>query len=216
MFRHFLKDLPKNIVSVFKKENLVWHFLMISVTFFLVQSGLDWLYFESTRGVIQSLGLISAVIGFFVPIIVPVVMYVVGELRRNTKLMNAGVAVVQAEVVASIVAAVYKSLTGRIQPEFYANTSILDISHNFNFGFMRHGIFWGWPSSHTTVAFAGATVLVALYPDNKLIRYIAIIYAVYIGLGVSVSIHWLSDAVAGAILGILIGLSVVRNLSAKN
>ncbi|MDO8493476.1 MAG: phosphatase PAP2 family protein [bacterium] len=214
MFRASLKDLPKNIVAVFKPEYLVWHVLMMAITFVIVQSGLDWRYFEWTRGeLIRSFALPAAIIGFFVPIIVPVVMYIWGEIKKDNRLMTAGATIAQAEIVASIVAATYKAFTGRIQPEFYTYTSTLDISHNFNFGFFQHGIFWGWPSSHTAVAFAGAFALIALYPKNKFIKYLAFFYALYIGLGVSVSIHWLSDAVAGAILGILVSLTVVKNLA---
>ena len=50
--------------------------------------------------------------------------------------------------------------------------------------------------------------LIMMYPKNKLVKIVALAYALYIGLGVSVSIHWFSDFVAGAILGTLIGVIV--------
>jgi hypothetical protein len=44
-----------------------------------------------------------------------------------------------------------------------------------------------------------------LFPKSKPILIGALIYACYVGLSVSVSIHWLSEFVAGAIIGSVIG-----------
>ncbi|MBI3634272.1 MAG: phosphatase PAP2 family protein, partial [Candidatus Yonathbacteria bacterium] len=100
----------------------------------------------------------------------------------------------------------YKSITGRIPPLFIE--SAIDISRKFNFGFLKNGIFWGWPSSHTTVAFAMAVTLIILYPKNKILKYGALIYALYIGLGVSINIHWFSEFIAGIIFGSIVGVVV--------
>jgi membrane-associated phospholipid phosphatase len=112
----------------------------------------------------------------------------------------------QAVILGSFVSSLYKALTGRIQPNTVDFT--IDISHKFQFGFFKHGIFWGWPSSHTTIAFSMAFALISLYPKQKWIHVLAIAYAVYIGLAVSTSIHWLSEAVAGTIIGIVVGTVV--------
>jgi len=53
-----------------------------------------------------------------------------------------------------------------------------------------------------------AATLLIMYPKNKAVRYLVIIYALYIGFGVSISIHWFSDFVAGAIIGVVIGVVV--------
>jgi hypothetical protein len=60
-----------------------------------------------------------------------------------------------------------------------------------------------------------AFALVALYPKNKIIRYSAYLYALYIGLGISVSIHWFSEFVAGALIGFAIGNVVGSYFSRK-
>ncbi|MEK7066081.1 MAG: phosphatase PAP2 family protein, partial [Patescibacteria group bacterium] len=195
MFKNILYKLPESIANVFHKRNLIWHFIFIAITFALVTSGFDWWYFENTRGEIQLFGLPAAILGFFVPIVFTVGMYVLVEARKDLKMMNASVAVAQASIIGLVISSAYKAFTGRIQPEFYTTTSMVDVSRNFNFGFLQHGVFWGWPSSHTTVALAGAVALILMYPKNKVIRYGASIYALYIGLGISVSIHWFSDFV---------------------
>ncbi|HXB59002.1 MAG TPA: phosphatase PAP2 family protein, partial [Candidatus Acidoferrales bacterium] len=84
-------------------------------------------------------------------------------------------------------------------------------SHIFRFGFMRGGIFWGWPSSHTTTAFAMAFTLFTLFHRKKLLQVVVITYAFYIGVGVSMTIHWFSDFVAGAIIGMVIGITVGKS-----
>jgi len=216
MFKSLLKQLPKNIAGVFKGYNWVWHLIAITLTYILVRSGFDWWYFEATRSsTLLLLTLPAAVIGFFVPIILPVALYIFGEFWRDVKIKNSGSAVAQAGIIAWLVSSTYKAFTGRIQPEFITHTSTLDISREFNFGFFQHGIFWGWPSSHTAVAFAGTVALVLLYPHKKIMRSLALLYAIYIGLAVSVSIHWFSDFVAGAIIGTVVGYIVAKSFKSE-
>ncbi len=140
-----------------------------------------------------------------------------GLLWKNRRLINTAWALGQAALLGWLTSCFYKALTGRIPPPFHGGhykaltASNVDSSHGFQFGLMRGGVFWGWPSSHTTVAFSMALCLVALYPKNKLLAALVLLYAVYIGWGVSVTIHWLSEFVAGAIFGTVIGLAVGRN-----
>lgn len=47
-----------------------------------------------------------------------------------------------------------------------------------------------------------------LFPKSRWLGGLALAYALYIGLGVSMTIHWFSDFVAGAILGAIIGVVV--------
>jgi membrane-associated phospholipid phosphatase len=72
-------------------------------------------------------------------------------------------------------------------------------------------MFWGWPSSHTTIAFATACALAGLFPKQRWLGFAAIVYAIYIGLGISMTIHWFSDFVAGVIIGTLIGMVVGKS-----
>ncbi|MCX6925306.1 MAG: phosphatase PAP2 family protein, partial [Verrucomicrobia bacterium] len=102
----------------------------------------------------------------------------------------------------------YKALTGRLHP---ARVLGPDISHMFRFGFLRGGVFWGWPSSHTTIAFAMAATVFTLFPKQRWLGCVAIAYALYIGVGVSTTIHWFSDFAAGAIIGTVIGTVVGRS-----
>lgn len=212
MFYAFLSGFFHNTVRSFHGYNLLWHALAIGLTFGLVETGVDWSYFEYTRGdIFLYVTLPAAIGGFFVPIILPVGMYIIGGLRKNPRLLRGSAIIAQAELIALFISSTYKAFTGRIQPEFFTHLSNVDISHQFNFGFLQHGIFWGWPSSHTAVAFAMVATVFFLYPYSRPLRYMAALYALYIAFGVSISIHWLSDVVAGAIIGTAIGSAIARN-----
>ena len=119
-----------------------------------------------------------------------------------------GWAVAQAELLGALIVIAYKAFTGRAHP---AHNVGADISHVFHFGWLRGGVFWGWPSSHTTIAFAMAVTVFTLYPKQRWLGLLAILYAFYVGIGVSMTIHWFSDFVAGAIIGSVIGTVVGKN-----
>jgi membrane-associated phospholipid phosphatase len=52
-----------------------------------------------------------------------------------------------------------------------------------------------------------------LFPKQKWLGYVAVTYALYIGIGVSMTIHWFSDFVAGALIGAIIGVVVGTGFS---
>jgi membrane-associated phospholipid phosphatase len=60
-----------------------------------------------------------------------------------------------------------------------------------------------------------SVALIVLVPRMPLLRFSALVYAFFIGLGVSFGIHWFSDFVAGAIIGSVIGVAVTRPLLKK-
>jgi len=207
----FLSTLPRNTIGCFKSRMLVWHLSAILLTLALVVSGFDWQYFLWTRSPILRSWLWPAVpIGGLLPIALPLILLVVGIAGRSPPTRLIARAVIQAEVIGGIVAAGYKAITGRAHPMHGVGT---DLTHDFKFGLLRGGVFWGWPSSHTTIAFAMAVTIFRLFPKQKWLGYSAISYALYIGLGVSVTIHWFSDFVAGALIGTAVGIVVGAGFS---
>lgn len=191
-----------------------WQLLAFLLTLVSVTSGFDWLYFQVTRSAtIQAILFPPVIVGFVVPFILPLVLLAIGAIRKNIRLQNAGFGIGQAGLLGLAISSLYKVFTGRMGPyNFHSIGTVLnDISRGFRFGFYRGGAYDGWPSSHTAVAFAMSAAIIALYPKNKWVKYIALFYAFYIGIGVSVNIHWFSDFVAGAIIGTVIGLSVGKS-----
>jgi hypothetical protein len=60
-----------------------------------------------------------------------------------------------------------------------------------------------------------AFTVFTLFRRNKYLGTGAIIYAFYIGIGVSMTIHWFSDFLAGAMIGTMIGLVVGKSFSTQ-
>lgn len=208
-----LKDwtyhLASNIGRCFRRANLLWQILAGVLTYISVMSGFDWWYFEATRNVLfRYAGFPAAVLGFLIPVFVPFAVWLWGIRTKSYAKRILGAALGQAAILGWLLSSFYKFFTGRIQPTLLSTLSPIDISHQFEFGIFNNGIFWGWPSSHTAVAFAMAGALIALYPRKRSISISASLYALYIGLGVSVTVHWFSDFIAGAILGMVLGLVV--------
>jgi membrane-associated phospholipid phosphatase len=211
--RGFFHNILKNIKNVFWGRNLLWHLLAIALTYVLVVSGFDWFYFQATRSLALHSFFWSAVLaGASIPLFGILIFFGWGAIRKNTRLVETSFALGQAALFGLLTSDLYKVFTGRPgPPDIFGNATISDTSHVFRFGILQGGIFFGWPSSHTTVAFAMAIALIMLYPRNKLVRYTALLYALYIGVGVSVTIHWFSDFAAGIIFGSVIGTVVGKS-----
>jgi membrane-associated phospholipid phosphatase len=216
----FFHKLPRNIICIFTFKNLIWHILAIALTYIIVNTGIDWAWFLLVRhDTINTILFPAVIIGAIIPIILPLCLLLIGKIRKNKsiyegrRIMNAAYALGQAAILGSFISSIFKAFTGRIQPDL--SNLVTDISNGFQFGFWEHGIFWGWPSSHTTIAFAMSFALIYLYPRNKIIKYTAFAYALYIGLGISIGIHWLSEFVAGAIIGTVIGIVVGKCFKEK-
>jgi membrane-associated phospholipid phosphatase len=201
--KQLLSTLPRNLLDCFKGRRIIWHLIAIILTLILVTSGFDGLYFASTRNpIFRSCMFPAVVIGGLLPIALPLLLLAIGSMSRNARITLAGWTVGQAELIGAVVAAAYKAITGRAHPSHELGA---DLSHIFHFGLLRGGVFWGWPSSHTTIAFAMAVTLFRLFPTQRWLGSVAIAYALYIGIGVSMTIHWFSDFAAGAIIGSAIG-----------
>ncbi|MGO8702734.1 MAG: phosphatase PAP2 family protein [Candidatus Brocadiia bacterium] len=210
--KRFLVTLPRNLVGCFRGRWIVWHVLAIVLTFIAVTSGFDWRYFQATRDPTLHSWMFRAVhLGMLLPVLLPLSLFALGIIARNARAVLIGWAVGQAALLGLLIAAAYKAVTGRPHPPRGLGE---DISHVFRFGWWRGGVFWGWPSSHTTVAFAMAVTVFTLFPKHRWLGWAALLYALYVGVGVSMTIHWFSDFMAGAIIGSVIGAVVGRSFSA--
>jgi len=207
--KQFLVTLPRNLAGCFRGRRIVWHVIAIVLTFILVTSGFDWRYFLATRDPTLRSWMFPAVhMGMMLPIVLPLILFALGAITENARAIIFGWAVAQAELLGLLIAAAYKAVTGRAHPSHGVGA---DISHVFHFGWLRGGVFWGWPSSHTTVAFAMAATVFTLCPKQRWLRLAALLYALYVGVGVSMTIHWFSDFAAGAIIGSVIGAVVGKS-----
>lgn len=185
-------------------------------TYGLVHTGFDWhwnrLAYKSKA--MSYSGMPSVAVGGLVPMIVPASLYFYGRRHDNIKLQVTGLALLQSAILGAGITSAIKTFTGRRPPGIWDNDPDKNnFSADFKFGIFRRGAFDGWPSGHTTTAFAMAITLTELYPDNLPLKIGALTYASIIGLGVSVNIHWFSDAFAGVFLGYALGKTVGKNFN---
>jgi len=111
------------------------------------------------------------------------------------------VAVVLADAAAQGLAGLLKTATGvERPPRRYPDThALVPVPHGGSF-----------PSGHTASSFACATVLAAAVPKAAPAFYLL---ALAIGFSrIYVGVHWPLDVVGGAVLGIAVGLGLVRAL----
>jgi membrane-associated phospholipid phosphatase len=80
---------------------------------------------------------------------------------------------------------------------------------------MKRSAFAGWPSGHSSSAWAMAATLTEFYPDNIPLAVGLYGYATYIAASASVSFHWLSDVCAGSLFGYTIGKTVGRHFMGR-
>jgi membrane-associated phospholipid phosphatase len=128
----------------------------------------------------------------------------------------------QAYLSASLIEISLKYLTGRQRPSYYdpKTGQNNNIFHGPFFQFTKDkngtrppsNAYTSFPSGHTTVAFAAATVFAMEYKDTKWAPILAYSASSLIGLSrIMQNAHWASDVLVGAALGFLCGRQVVNN-----
>lgn len=142
--------------------------------------------------------------GTFFPILVPGYMLFISD---NPALNNTGAVAAQATAVAFLYNNILKAISGRAHPEAGKNTG--ELSRDFDWGFFKRGVFYGWPSGHSMTNAALAMSIASYHRDNPYVVAGCSLYAGYIAtsmvLGAKGEAHWFSDAVAGILMGASIG-----------
>ncbi|MDP2209049.1 MAG: phosphatase PAP2 family protein [Bacteroidota bacterium] len=221
-FSNIFYNIDKHLLGSFTYNYGINHLFAAAGSYGIVSSGIDWNIYQFSKdnmGVAYT-GFSSVIIGGLTPLLVPLGMYYYGKYEDIEELQITSLALGQAAIISLAVSSGYKLITGRKPPEIFDDeANVKDYSKDFRFGFLNRGVFDGWPSGHTMAAFAMATTLSELYPENTTVKFCAFVYASIIGLGVSTNIHWFSDAFAGALIGYSIGKSVgtgFANLKNRN
>ncbi|MBN2542562.1 phosphatase PAP2 family protein [bacterium] len=207
-FSTLFYDMDRHFVGSFTHNYGFNHALAITSTYGIIQSGFDWEYYQFMRehkGIAYA-GFPSVIVGGLVPLTIPLGLYFYGKSRDDDELRLTAMALGQAAIMGLGISSIYKAFTVRKPPEVLEeNDELEDYSDDFKFGFLNRGVFDGWPSGHTTTAFAMAVTLAELYPDNNAVKISAYLYAFFVGLGISTNIHWFSDFTTGALIGYSIG-----------
>lgn len=145
-----------------------------------------------------------------------------GYIFKNEKIRTTTLLATQAYITSYLIFESVKFITGRQRP-FYMDPVTNKNSPTWHGPFYRFKkdangnkpdsySYTSFPSGHTTLAFAAATVYAMEYSDRPLVPILSYSAASIIGLSrITENKHWASDVLIGGILGHLIGRQVVNN-----
>ncbi|MDR0669052.1 MAG: phosphatase PAP2 family protein [Treponema sp.] len=154
-------------------------------------------------------------IGYITPAVTPILTYAIGRLAKDEKLQIAGIALAQTLMLTLAIQTPLKMITGRSLPGI-----VTELDHTRNartdnfsneFDWFDTNFIGGWPSGHTANAFAAAATLSEIYNDKLWLKIGVFSYAALIGFGVTLDVHWASEALAGALIGYAVGKTVGKS-----
>ena len=140
-----------------------------------------------------------------------------GLVFKNEKLQTTTILATQAYITATALESVLKYISGRTRPSYYRADQ--EAEPRFLGPFTKalrdpngKREYSSFPSGHTTVAFAAATVYASEYRDKPLVPIIAYSAASLIGVSrVTENKHWVTDVFVGATVGYLAGKQIVNS-----
>ncbi|MDR0302130.1 MAG: phosphatase PAP2 family protein [Treponema sp.] len=189
------------------------------VTYGSMESGLDlyWRNMSYNNPTLTNTGSPGLFIGVAVPAFTPVALFLAGRKNQNTKLQVTALALTQTLMLTLAIQSPMKMITDRPLPGILDSPvnkrGLATDDHSKTFNWFTWDFFNGWPSGHTANAFSAAATIAELYKDNLWLKIGVYSYAALIGFSVSVSVHWASEAFAGAIIGYAIGKTVGKSFS---
>jgi membrane-associated phospholipid phosphatase len=141
--------------------------------------------------------------------VVPLSIYGVGLIRKDSYAQNTGLLVGESVVDAEILTTVMKNVDRRLRPSDIPPTG--DFTHTW---FKSHGTVIGgrgsFPSGHSIAAFSVATIIANRYRSHRWVPWVAYGVAGFIGFSrIPLQSHFPSDVFAGAFLGYSISRFVV-------
>lgn len=140
-----------------------------------------------------------------------------GFIFKNEKMKTTTLLATQAYITGGALESVLKYISGRTRPTFYSPTE--EAEPKFLGPFSKTGrdasgqkSYSSFPSGHTTVAFAAATVFALEYYNKPWVGVLTYSAATLIGLSrITENKHWATDVLTGAAVGFLAGKNVVNN-----
>jgi len=121
-----------------------------------------------------------------------------GILAKEKKYVSTALLALESFALASLVTRIPKTLVGRERPDNWEGNG------PFTFLGPFHGV--SFPSGHTTASFAVASVIATQFRESKWIPVTAYTVAGLAGISrIYDNKHWLTDVVAGATIGTLVG-----------
>ena len=214
-------NIGNNIVNSFKGDNVYLHLAGIASTVLIVTTNTDYYvhnyFYEHENLGNAAMPLIHYAI--YIPFVTGGSLYAYGKLNKDDRAVAASFAVFQSSLVALAYNSLLKAITGRPHPDWQDSTDMKSLSKTFRFGFLRGGVWWGWPSGHTSSVMAVVSALTNFYSEKTWLKVAGYSLTAYMMLGVSSlhrgGMHWFSDAVAATFMSYAIGSTIGKYYRSK-
>ncbi len=206
--------IGQNFLNSFKGSNLYLQLAGIASTCLIVTTNTDYhveRYFNQNE-FYSNIARPVVFTGMFLPFIASGSLYAYAKLKNDNEVLGASFAVMQATITEFLYNSLLKAITGRPHPDWQHTKDTKSLSKTFRFGFLRGGVFWGWPSGHTAATTAVVSALMGYYPNSTWLKIAGFSLMAYTIFGVSAfhrgGMHWFSDAVAAAIMSYAVGSTI--------
>lgn len=212
-----LDELGPNLIRALTGERLFFYAGAVAVTGGMAFSGADHAVRVGVQRhlVVPAWGQVAYYGGYILPAVAAPAVYLVGLASGDRDLQGSGSAAVQALAITLGVTGVLKVSTGRAFPLNGESPTAPDRLDHPEYARTFHPFQpargWSWPSGHAAASFSIAAALSAYFSGDPWI--VATTYPVALGIGLGTvegDNHWMSDVVAGALIGHAIGWSVGR------
>lgn len=203
--------------------SLVIGLLLVSlVTYLFIETGIDWraaVYYNHNELFVY-LASPFVILGMFIPIVI--IGYYIYQWRstREEKYQIQFKRSLYYFMFTYVLMTLLKVFTNRVDMEPFEPIGSIDTSGEFRFGFMKSNSWWesfseGWPSGHTMIAVGMA---IAIHPliKSRFWKTVNIVYPILVAWSVSTAFHWLSDVIAGGVIGIIAGTYYSRKYSTNS
>lgn len=207
-------NLGTNLFDSFMGYNTFFHLGGLAATMIMVNTGADYTIYRQFKswGRTRPYFFPSIITGTSCWLMISAPLFCYGYFRPNTEALGGAYALFQSTLISIVYATLLKAITGRPAPEEKWYLNMRKESAVFRFGFLRGGIFYGWPGGHVMITTATVASLAWYYPDRWWISIPGALLIAYTMVGVTVhNGHWMSDNIAGLLMGYAIGSTVGKS-----
>ncbi|OHD70178.1 MAG: hypothetical protein A2W19_05165 [Spirochaetes bacterium RBG_16_49_21] len=204
-------NLGNNIYNSFVGPTTLLHLGAAAATIIMVDEDWDYLIFKRAKSYRSYQKYFTPVIysGATIWLVLSTPLLVYGYAHNSDEALGAACAILQSTLISITYTTILKGLTGRPGPEEKWYLDMRNQSRVFRFGYLRGGVFNGWPGGHTIITTATMASLMSYYPDKWWIKIIGFVLIGYTAVGMTMTrAHWMSDNIAGFLMGYAIGSTV--------
>jgi membrane-associated phospholipid phosphatase len=211
---NLFSNLGGNLFNSFIGPTTLMHLGAVATTLVMVREDWDYLIYKRCNSLKKYEPYFTPTIytGATCWLIVSSPMLIYGLVHKSDETLGAAYSVLQSTLISIVYVTLLKGLTGRPHPDYKWYVNMRKQSRVFRFGFLRGSVFYGWPGGHTMITTATFASLMSYYPDKWWLKVVGFLFIAYTATGMAMTKgHWMSDNIAGFLMGYAIGSAVGKS-----